>query len=61
MSFLDPSFYSTDVPECSMNTDNCSPFAKCQETPGSFTCTSAEKALPGNGKLCKSKQTDIVH
>lgn len=41
----------TDRDECRLGTDNCSPNARCTNTPGSFTCT-CNAGFSGDGVTC---------
>jgi hypothetical protein len=42
-----------DVNECTANTDNCSPFATCSNTTGSFTCAcDTNNGWVGDGVTC---------
>lgn len=40
-----------DIDECTLGIDNCSEFATCGNTDGSFTCT-CEDGFIGNGVIC---------
>ena len=51
MTFL--SYYSADINECSLNTDNCDANAACADTEGSFTCT-CNPGYEGDGVTCQS-------
>jgi hypothetical protein len=41
----------TDINECANGANNCSPYAACTNTPGSFTCTCGP-GLTGDGVTC---------
>ena len=47
--------HSSDIDECTDDTDNCATNAACMNTPGSFTCTCSQ-GFTGNGVMCRGKR-----
>ena len=45
------SFFSSEINECTMNTSNCDPNARCTNTAGSFNCT-CNRGYQGDGINC---------
>ena len=43
--------FLTDIDECVLNTDDCSDFAICTNTIGSYTCA-CKPGFVGDGKTC---------
>ena len=50
--FCAPAYhYTSDIDECAESLDNCSMFAVCDNTDGSFNCT-CNPGLEGDGVNC---------
>ena len=48
-----------DINECQLGTDNCSPFATCTDTPGSYQCT-CNPGYTGDGRTCIGNLNEII-
>ena len=52
-------FMSTDINECSSNTDDCSILATCMNTDGSYLCECID-GYTGNGFVCAGNRNNMA-
>ncbi len=52
--------FAIDADECALGTDTCSPYAKCTNTPGSYTCT-CNPHFTGDGHTCTPDGPCVVN
>ena len=58
MRLMNMMWIPVDIKECSLDLDDCSEFATCENTEGSFQCVCLE-GYQGNGTQCTGQSLSV--